>query len=209
MAFSWICTVNLLIYLVFLVISSVLHQKRDNSVWSAQVQSYPWYSHFYCHQLGSSSEIPAPHHDVPIPAPQPRRPILLLRRPVFSPLSWIGRTSDRESRITERSPRQSVTQQAKPVSMPLTTLYPLQVQAALGPIVEPSPPSIPPRASHYQHFRGSLADSGGPPPLLNWPRPDIMSHPPPKRIVARKKVPTSSASGAPRETREGIPPSLS
>jgi len=203
MAFSWICTVNLLIYLIFLVISSVLHQKRDNSVWSAQVQSYPWYSHFYCHRLGSSPEIPAPYHDAPIPAPQPRRPILLLRRSVFSSLSRIGRAPDRESRITERSPRQSVTQQAKPVPIPLSPLYPQHIQAALGPTAEPPPPSVPPRATHSQNFRSSLVDSSGPPPLLNWPRPDIMSNPPPKRMAARKKVPASelpSASGARGET---------
>jgi hypothetical protein len=130
---------------------------------------------------------------------------------VLSSLSRIGRTPDRESRITERSTRQSATQQAKPASMLFTTLYPLHVQAALGPTVEPPPLSIPPRAPHSQHFRSSLADSGGPPPLLNWPRPDIMSHPPPKRMVVRKKVPASelpSASAAPRGTSEGLPPSL-
>ena len=201
----------MLIYLFFLVFSSILHQKRDDVVWSAQVQSYPWYSDFYCHRLGSSPEIPAPHHDAPIPAPQPRRPILLLRRSVFSSLSRIGRTPDRGSRITEHSPRQSVTQQAKPVSMLLTTLYPLHIQAALGPTAEPAPPPTPPRATHSHHIRSSLVDSGGPPPLLNWPRPDIMSHPPPTRMLVRKKVPTSelpSASGALHETREGLAPSL-
>ena len=196
------------IYLVFLVISSLLHQKRDDSVWSAQVQSYPWYFNLYCHRLGSSPEIPVPHHDAPI-APQPRRPILFLRQSVISSLSRIGRTSDRESRITERSTRQSATQQAKPGPVLLTSLYPMHVQAALGPTVEPPPSTIPPRAIHSQQSRGSLADSGGPPPLLNWPRPDIMSHPPPRRTVARTTAPTSqlpSASGAPRETRGGLPP---
>jgi hypothetical protein len=178
------------------VISSVLHQKRDDSVWSAQVHSYPWNSHLNCHRLGSTPEIPAPYHDAPIPAPQPRRPIPLLRRSVFSSLSRIGRAPDRESRITERSPRQSVTQQAKPVPMPLTTLYPLHIQAALGPSAELPPPSIPPRATPSQNFRSSLVDSSGPPPLLNWPRPDIMSNPPPKRMVARKKVPASELPSA-------------
>jgi hypothetical protein len=211
MAFSWICTINLFIYLVFLVISSVLHQKEDVSVWNAQVRSYPWYFNFYCHKLGSSPEIAAPHHDAPISAPQPQRPILLLRRSVFSSLSRIGRPSDRESGITERSTRQSTTQQAMPASMPFTTFYPSHVQAALGPTVEPPRLFIPSGATHSQHLRSSLADNGGPPPLLNWPRPDIMSHPPPKRTVVRNRVSPSelpSASSAPRETREGRPPNL-
>lgn len=212
MAFSWISTVNLFIYLIILVTSSVVHQKRDDTVWNAQVRSYPWYFN-YCHRLGSSPEIPAPYHDRPIQAPQPQRPILLLRRSMLSSLSRLGRRPERESSITEHSTRQSVTvtQQARPPSMLFTTLYPLHVQAALGPTVEPPLPALPPRATHYQHFRNSLTDSGGPPPLMNWPRPDIMSQPLPKRAVSRKKVPASerpSASAAPRETREGLPPSL-
>jgi hypothetical protein len=201
MAFSWICTVNLFIYLILLVIASVVHQKRGDAVWSSQVRSYQWNFNFYCHQLRSSPEIPVPLHDAPIQAPQPRRPILLLRRSrsMLSSLSRIGRRPERESGITEHYTRQSVTQQARPV---LTTLYPLHVQAALGPTVEPPPLTLPPRAT--QHFRNSLADSGGPPPFLNWPRPDIMSHPLPRRTVVRK-VP---ASAVPRETREGLLPSL-
>ncbi|KAN0118674.1 hypothetical protein V8E52_005097 [Russula decolorans] len=190
MAFSWICTVNLFIYLIFLVIASVVHQKRDDTVWSSQVRSYPWYFNFYCHPLGSSPEIPVLRHDAPIEAPQPRRPILLLRRSMLSSLSRIGRRPERESGTTERYTRQSVTQQARPVSTLLTTLYPSHVQAALGPTIEPPPLFFPPRATHSQHFRNSRADSGGPPPLLNWPRPDIMSHPLPSRTAVRK-VPAS------------------
>ncbi len=199
------------IYLIFLVISSVVHQKRDDTVWNAQVRSYPWHFKFYCHQLGSSPEIPVSHYDAPIQAPQPRRPILLLRRSMLSSLSRIGRRTERESRITEDSTRQSVTQQARPVSMLFTTLYPLHVQAAVGPTVEPPPLSFPPPATHSQHIRNSPADIGGPPPLMNWPRSDIMSHPLPKRTVIRKKVHASehpSASVDPRETRVGLPPSL-
>jgi hypothetical protein len=200
------------IYLVFLVGSSVLHRRQDDTIWSAQVRSYPWYLNFYCHQLGSSPEVTAPQHDAPIPAPQPRRPILLLRRSVLSSLSRIGRTPDRESGITERSTRQSATLQAKPASMLLTSLYPSHIQAALGPTFEPPPLTVPPRATHSQHLRNSLADNGGPPPLRNWPRPDIMSHPPPKRMVVRRNVPVSelpSTSSAPRWTREGLAPSPS
>ena len=221
MAFSWICTVTceiypqsrssftaditcaVFIYLIFLVITSVVHQKRDDTVWNSQVRLYPWYFNFYCHQIGSSPEIPVLPHDAPIQAPQPRRPILLLRRSMLSSHSRIGRRAEREFGITERYTRRSVAQQARPVSMLPTTLYPLHVQAALGPTLEPPPLIFPPRAT--QHFCNPLADSGGPPPLLNWPRPDIMSHPLPRRTVVRKKVPASEhpfASVAPRETRE-------
>jgi len=203
MAFSWICTVNLFIYLIFLVIASVVHQKRDDAVWTSQVRSYPWYFNIYCQQLGSSPEIPVLPHDAPIQAPQPRRPILLLRRSMLSSHSRIGRRPEQESGTAERYTRQSVTQQARPVSMLPTSFYPSHVQAALGPTIEPPPLFSPPRATHPQHSRNSLADSGGPLPLLNWPRPDIMSHPLPRQTVNRKKVPASEhsfASMAPGET---------
>lgn len=198
------------IYLVFLVIASVVHQKRDNTVWSSQVRSYPWYFNFYCHRLESSPEIPTLHYDAPIQAPQARRPILLLRRSMLSSHSRVERRPERESGVTERYTQQTVTQQDRPVSMLITTLYPSHVQAALAPSVEPPPLFFPPRATHSQHFRNPLADSGGPPPLLNWPRPDIMSHPLPRRTKVRN-VPASEyplAPVAPRETREGLPPSL-
>ena len=198
------------IYIILLVIASVNHQKRDDTFWSSQIGSYPWYFNFYCYQLGSSPEKPVFPTDAPIQAPQPRRPILLLRRSMLSSRSRIGRRPERESGSTEHYTRQSVTQQDRPVSMLLTTLYPMHVQAALGPTIEPPPLVFHPPATHSQHFRNALADGGGPPLMLNWPRPDIMSHPLPRRKVVRKMAPTSghpSASVAPRETREDLLPS--
>ena len=194
------------IYLIFLVLSSILHQKRDDAIWTAQVRSFPWYLHFYCHRLGSYPELPPPHH-TPIPAPQPQRPINLLRQSVFSSIYKANRTSHRHSGTSERSapaPQPAMGQTKRPVSMFRPTLYPFHVQAVLEPIAEPSSGgavSLSPYSGRsQQQARSSL---GEPSPLLNWPRADIMSHPPPKRMVPRKKAPSTEL---PRELGAGLPP---
>ncbi|KAH9978348.1 hypothetical protein BJV74DRAFT_859700 [Russula compacta] len=206
MAFSWICTINLFIYLIFLVLSSILHQKRDDTIWTVQVRSYPWYLHLYCHRLGSNPKLPPPHH-APIPAPQPQRPINLLRQSVLSSLYRADRTSHRHSGTSERSapaPQPAMGQMRRPVSMLRPTLYPFHVQAVLEPVLEPSSGgaiSLSPYSGRSQQQpRNSL---GGPSPLLNWPRADIMSHAPPKRTVPRKKAPSTEL---PREIGAGLPP---
>jgi len=213
MAFSWICTINLFIYLVFLVGSAIVHQRRDGAVWSAQVRSYPWY-HLYCHELGSSPKLLRHHDPAPITAPQPQHPIGLLRVSVLSSLFRAERRSYQPDGDIEHIAPQPTMQQARPVSTLPTTLYPLHVLAVLEttPETEPEPEaggglSFSPRFSQpQQHRRSSLIVDGGPQPLLNWPRADIMSNPPPKRGVARKKVPASTLpfiTELPRETGEG------
>jgi len=203
MAFSWICTANLFLYLIFLVGSALLHQKRDNTVWSAQVRSYPWYLHFYCHKLGSSPELPQPRDPAPLSAPQARRPIRLLRLSVLSSLYRAERAPSRSDRVSEHVEPQSPTmQQAQPAPTVRTSLYPLHILSFLGPTHEPEPePESAPGGPYFlyprvvdprQYPRNSVADGGGPPPLVNWPRADIMSIPPPRRKVARTKVPAST-----------------
>jgi hypothetical protein len=247
MAFSWICTINresypqfyvsallltffppfsaVFLYLIFLVGSSLLHQNRDSTVWSAQVRSYPWYLHCYSHKLGSSPELPRSYDPAPIPAPQPWRPIRLLRLSVISSLNRV-RTPSRSGRVSEHvAPQPTMMQQAGPMSMRRTSLYPLHVLPFLEPThdSEPKPkpePEPTPTGTHFlyprfvypqQHPRDSVAVGDSPPPLLNWPRADIMSNPPPRGKVARKKVPASTLQpipAPPRETEGGEGPQL-
>lgn len=212
MAFSWICTINLFIYLIILLGSSIYHQKRDDTVWSAQVGSYPWYLHLYCHKLGSSPEL-APRRDhAPMSAPQPRRPIRLLRLSVLSSLYRAERTPDQAPEVTEHVAPPTTVPQLRLVSTVPITLYPSHVMSALEPTQEPEPShggalSFSPGFAHPQQRHP--VDVGGPPPLSDWPRADIMSNPPPKRMAARKKVPASalpSITEGPRRTGEGLLP---
>ena len=176
------------------------------------MRSYPWYLHFYCHKLGSSPEL-APRRDpAPISAPQPRRPIRLLRLSVLSSLYRAERTPDQASEVTERVAPPTTIPQPRLVSIVPTTLYPSHVLSALEPIQEPEPShggalSFSPGFAHPQ--QQDPVDCGGPPPLSNWPRADIMSNPPPNRMASRKKVPAStlpSITEGPRVTGEGLLP---
>jgi hypothetical protein len=208
------------IYLIFLVVSSILHQKRDDTVWGAQVRSYPWFRHFYCHKLGSSPELlpPPQHAPAPISAPQPRRPIHLLSHSALSSLSKAERAPHRQSGLVEPSVPQSTMQRSMP-AMPgyaVPTFYPSHIQAALEPAVERVDPSgvaisFSQHTPSQQHLRSSLADGSEPPPLLNWPRADIMSNSSPRRMAARKQTPASALPSIverPRDTREGRPLNL-
>jgi hypothetical protein len=192
------------IYLVFLVISAILHQNHEDSVWNAQVRSFPWYRP---HKLASSPKIPTRGHQVPIAAPQPRRPIRLSTQPSLSTLYQVERTHDTQSGIIEPRELPPAMQEAKPSPI---VFYPLHIQAVLEPTLEPSLGGevfLSPGFEHSQRLRQPLSDGGEPPPLWDWPRADIMSLPPPRRPVARKKVPASSLPFAtePTHGREGLP----
>ncbi|KAI0299652.1 hypothetical protein B0F90DRAFT_1727493 [Multifurca ochricompacta] len=215
LAFSWICTINLFIYLIFLVASAILHHKRDSSVWGAQVRSYPWYLHLYRHRLASGASLPDPlhRHQVHLPAPQPRRPIQLPTQAVPSSMHAIEHT------LGQQRPGSPTTEsrmlEARPTT--LTSLYPLHIQAAWEAAEDSGPSSGSEGSANLhsptfpqQHLRRSIAD--GPLPLWNWPRADIMSLPS-RPTAARKKSPTAAPSSPvvehPREPELGLSHSVS
>ncbi|KAI9452787.1 hypothetical protein BJY52DRAFT_1291815 [Lactarius psammicola] len=227
LAFSWICTINLFIYLVTLVVSAMLHYKQDHTVWSSQVRSYPWYSHTLCHKLGNSPSSPPPRHNhqAPISAPQPRRPIQLPARAVLSFLHKVEHmhvpaTQDPGDPSPERRVSQPAMQHTTAPSARFTVLYPLHIQAVWGSSAA-SPPSggggdsaaLPPgSASSQMPLRSApppsatLPPDGGPPPLWNWPRADIMTLPPParKKAIAVPPAPEpASAIDPPRQSAQG------
>lgn len=201
LAFSWICTINLFIYLVSLVVSALLHYKQDYTVWNSQVRSYPWYDHFHLHKLGSRPSSPPsrPHHQLPISAPQPRRPIQLPAQAVLSYLHKVEHmhvpAQDPGNPSPERRASQLAMEQTTAASARLAVLYPLHIQAVWG--ASAAAPSsrgggnsatLTPGSAHSQMpLRSAPAPSppdGDPPPLWDWPRADIMTLPPP----ARKKA---------------------
>ena len=97
---SWLAV---FIYLTFLVGSSIYLQNRDNTIWGAQLGSYPWYVHLYCHKLGSLPEL-APRCDpAPTSAPQPRRPIRLLSLSALSSLCRAKCPSNQATEIAEHT----------------------------------------------------------------------------------------------------------
>ncbi|KAJ3476278.1 hypothetical protein NLI96_g11271 [Meripilus lineatus] len=73
LAFTWLITVLLVIYLVALLVSAISHQEDDSMVWHAHVRFFPWF------QIRSSlnSAPPSPtrdwHRPFALAAPQPKR----------------------------------------------------------------------------------------------------------------------------------------
>jgi len=212
LAFSWICTVNLSLYLVTLVVSAMLHYKQDCTVWSSQVRSYPWYSDTSLCRLASRPSSPPPRHQhqAPLSAPQPRRPIQLPTRSVLSYLHKVEQqmhvhTQDPGDSPPVRRASQQAMQQATSPNARLTVLYPLHIQAVWHPSAGgPSSgnggdnTALSPTSAHSQMPLRSahppsatLPPDGGPLPLWNWPRRDIMTLPPPAR---KKAIAVPSAS---------------
>jgi len=195
----------------------MLHYKQDYTVWSSQVRSYPWYSHTHLDKLGSrpSSPLPRHHHQAPIPAPQPRRPIQLPARAVLSFIHKVERmhvpAQDPEDPPPQHRVSQRAIQPTNAASARLTVLYPLHIQAVWGTsAADPSSggggdsAALSPGTAHSQMPLRSapvpsatLPPDGGPPPLWNWPRADIMTLPPPTR-----RKPTSTVD-PPRQTAQG------
>ena len=191
----------------------MLHYRQDCTVWSSQVRSYPWYAN--CHKLESRPSSPLPRHprQPPISAPQPRRPI---RLPTRSMLSYLHKAEimhvpaqDPEDPPPVRRASQRATMgQAADPSAQLAVLYPLHIQAewgtsAAGPssggdggynAASFSPTSARPHRTAPAPSTATLPPNGGPPPLWNWPRADIMSQPPPAR---KKAVAVPSAARPP------------
>jgi len=211
LAFSWICTINLSIYLFALVVTSMLHYRQDCKVWSSQVRSYPWYAN--CHKLESRPNTPTPRHphQPPISAPQPRRPIRLPTRSMISYLHKAEIMHVPAQDPADPPPAPRVSQRAMghttAPSAQLTVLYPLHVQAVWGTsAADPSsgggggdnaalsPTSARPHRTAPAPPAPALPPNGGPLPLWNWPRADIMTLPPPPR---KKAVAVPSAARPP------------
>ena len=207
----------------------MLHYKQDYTVWSSQVRSYPWYSRTCLRKLDSRPSSPPPrhHHQVPISAPQPRRPIQLPARAV---VSFIHKgehvpvqvpAQDPEDPPQERRVSQRATLPTNAASAHLTVLYPLHIQAVWG--TSAADPSsgrgndntvLSPDAAYPQmSLRSAPAPSttvppdGGPLPLWNWPRADIMTLPPPSRKKAMTlplvSEPVSTTIDPPRQSAWG------
>jgi len=159
LAFSWLSTIILLVYLLCLVCAAIIRQKQDSQIWHASVVEF-------CrsdirHDLRSvpASPILPRFHAPEVIAPQPRRPPPTV---VYAYRSGMGP----EYQIEHFHPSSSVT--TRPIapiitgaqsSMPTSSLYPQHLHSSL---------------TLQQPLRPSPAS---PPPLGNWPRPNAVDQP--------------------------------
>lgn len=153
--------------------------------------SYPWYVHLYCHMLGSSPELAPRHNPTPISAPQPRRPIRLLRLSVVSSLRGAMRPPNQATEVAEHVVPSTMTPQPRLMFTDPTTPYSSHIPSALEPTHEPelSHGRVLSFSPSFSHFQQQQVGVGGPPPLSSWPHADIVLNPPPKQMTARKRYP--------------------
>lgn len=175
LAFSWLITVLLLIYLVALAVAAVSHHEDDSSVWTASVRFYPWY------QIRSSlgSAPPSPTRDwqrpLALAAPQPKRVVQQANLRLSVDVEAARDT-------TRNAPSMFVMSQSGanivPVSVRQTALASSEETARQASF--PSPPQAEPVPSLYpEHMRSQLPKTARipppppgptPPPLGDWPR---------------------------------------
>lgn len=161
LAFSWLSTIILLVYLVCLVCMAIIRQKRDPQIWHASVFEF-WRSDTR-HNLKSAPASPSLPRFRKTPemfAPQPRHP---LPSTVYAYRFGMGP----EYQIEHFRPSSPAAERPVPTmpvgsksSMPASSLYPQHLHFSLTPQQTSRPSSASP-----------------PPPLGKWPRPNAVDQP--------------------------------
>jgi len=170
LAFSWLCTLFLLGYLVLLMVSALLHRNENPEIWFANVRSFDWGgSRTYLNKTGPKVlELPRfveKARPGSIIAPKPQRPA-----DKVMPVHRSGSNTEhgfqlRTDRTAPALPAVAPVQQSTAAAF-----YPQHMQSA----VASQAPYLPP-------LKEMRAITVTPPPLGDWPRPNIMSEPRSKR----------------------------
>jgi len=174
LAFSWICTIILMGYFLFLIITTATYhfQERDASIWQRAVREFPWPN------TQTTAKTPSPRHFVYNPgkkaagimAPKPRQ-----KTPIAELYAYRGISS--QQGVEYYQPPATFAQPALPepaipghrqrMSMKQipASIYPRAVQSTI------------PAQSRPVQFPDSRRRPPSPPPLGDWPRANIMSQP--------------------------------
>jgi len=180
LAFTWICSITLLGYLLLLVISASLHARTDYRVWHRAVRHFDWPNLPDAVEestISSSSSPSGRDSPMSIVAPKPRRivPAALFgyRRPTSSEYKidpFIHRgPSVHVIRPPPTAAPPQMTQQPRIVSWgyQASAFYPVHVQATFA--SHPYGTQLPAPRTHDM--------PPTPPPLGDWPRADAVSQP--------------------------------
>ncbi|KDQ33202.1 hypothetical protein PLEOSDRAFT_1110448 [Pleurotus ostreatus PC15] len=186
LAFTWICSLMLLIYVCFLTISAVIQSKDDPKIWVSSVRHLRWSEER--RQLSSAPPSPTRPRFIKknpsIVAPRPRR---VLQAPnIYAYRSGLSDDYQIEhfqppnaiqSEPVEPEPALLLRNDSQPPvnynAYPAVSFYPQYMQSAITPAI------------HQQLPPEQQAGPSSPPPLGDWPRRDVLSHPAkPKRRPA-------------------------
>jgi len=184
LAFSWLSTIILLVYLLCLVCMTIIRQKRDPQIWHMSVVEF-----CRCdmrHDLKSaptSPSLPRFHKTSDVIAPQPRRPPPIA---VYAYRAGMGP----EYQIEHFRPPSSAAEGPVPLmlassnsSASAPSLHPQHLHTSLTPR-QPSRPS----------------PASTPPPLGNWPNPNAVDQP----LRSKRKSPPSTFRLTARDTTDPI-----
>jgi len=178
LAFSWICTITLLGYFLLLVISVILHHKRDRRIWQHTVRNFPWSAS--CDHLSSEPPSPILPRITPksstVLAPTPRRaaPVAMYSHRAGLSLDYHIEYYKPPLPLTNQpappaavAPMRNHPQRTRNATenYPGASFYPHYIQPSL---ISQPPRTLPPN-------RQQLPPS--PPPLGDWPRADAVSQP--------------------------------
>jgi len=184
LAFSWTCTITLMCYFLFLIVSTATYQlqERDSSIWQREVREFPWLDQqssmkrtsptpFLCNSGQQASTIiaPQPRQASAITPPQQRQASPAERYPhrglsvrhkieYYQPPTTFSQPALPEPAIPGH--RQRVSIKRTP-----TAIYPKAVESGIA------APSLP------AQYPDSRQRPPSPSPLGDWPRADIMSRP--------------------------------
>ncbi|KIJ68978.1 hypothetical protein HYDPIDRAFT_172484 [Hydnomerulius pinastri MD-312] len=210
LAFTWMCTVILLLYFLLLIFIAVTHQRDDPGVWSSSVHNLRWVTARQCLSSAPNSPSdprfkkrapvdiynPRPVRPVPVPAYVHRGGLspeyeIEHYRPAFSATDHMDLESSLSLPDVIPAPR-TIPVPAMPAPVMLHSeapRYPAPGQHQLpSSIIYAGQPSAPTQA-----VPSSLPS---PPPLGEWPRRDIMEQP----IKNKRKPPPPSSFEFPKRS---------
>ncbi|KIP09472.1 hypothetical protein PHLGIDRAFT_18593 [Phlebiopsis gigantea 11061_1 CR5-6] len=180
LAFTWLITILLLVYLLGLTLSAVLHHEEGVAVWQSGVRFFPWYK-----TRASLNSAPAS------PTRQGKKPLQLASA---RPQATRQATLAQPEKLTARDRAAPRAQPAYEPSRPAPQPQPLAT-------LSPEPASLYPATLKSSLPRVSPPAASTPPPLGNWPRsqqgsPNAVS---PQSSTASGPSPTAR----PRHPRSG------
>jgi len=189
-AFTWIAATTLLLYLLVIIVLSLLHLKHDPSIWHSYIRRYPWSTSRQSLSSAPTSPIRSDFLKQPptVVAPRPKRAV---PPAIYAYRSGLGSEYEiehyhppsprRPEPILTVAPPPSHPEGSRQVTNNTLSLYPQYMQSTV----------TTPSTSHDGQNPPS------PPPLKDWPRPNVVMEPlrKKKRPGLVLNLPDASASG--------------
>jgi hypothetical protein len=201
-AFGWVVTIILFLYLTILAVSSCIHYKYDKRIWTCSIQNFPSFAQRRLASAPSTPVLPRFVSTLPaIIAPKPRHPAPEMLYSYGTGLSPGYQVEPYVPPASEPFPQSSAPHPftAPPTRQPggsytAASFYNQSVQATV--LSQPAP---------VLHRTAQPQQAPSPPPLGDWPRSNTLSQPlrSKHRVVERDVVsptsPTRSRPGGPRK----------